>query len=177
MHHVALDRTGADDRDLYHEVVETARAHPRQEVHLRPAFDLEDAKRVGPAQHVVDGRVLGRQRGERVVGLMVRLQQRERLADAGQHAEREHVDLQDAKRVDIVLVPADDGAVLHRRVLDGDQFVKPAFGDDEAAHMLAEVPWETDDLLDQADGLFQARAVGVEADLAHPVKLGPGLGP
>jgi hypothetical protein len=30
------------------------------------------------------------------------------------------------------------------------------------------VAGKADDLLDQADGLFQARAVGVEADLAHP---------
>jgi hypothetical protein len=44
MHHVALDRAGADDRDLDHEVVETARAHPGQEVHLRAAFHLEDAE-------------------------------------------------------------------------------------------------------------------------------------
>jgi hypothetical protein len=44
MHHVALDRAGAHDRDLDHQVVEAARPHPRQEVHLRPAFHLEDAE-------------------------------------------------------------------------------------------------------------------------------------
>jgi hypothetical protein len=35
--HVALDRPGADDRDLDHEVVEGARPHPGQEVHLGAA--------------------------------------------------------------------------------------------------------------------------------------------
>ena len=66
MHHVALDRPGPDDRHLDHQIVEAARPHPRQEVHLRPAFDLEDAERVGAAEHVVDRRILGRQGGQGV---------------------------------------------------------------------------------------------------------------
>ena len=49
------------------------------------------------------------------------LDQRKGLADAGQHAERQDVDLQDAERVEVVLVPFDDGAVRHRRVLDRHQ--------------------------------------------------------
>jgi hypothetical protein len=49
---------------------------------------------------------------------MMRAQQVEAFADAGQHAERQHVDLQDAERVDIVLVPFDEGAVGHRAVAD-----------------------------------------------------------
>ena len=64
MHHVALDRAGAHDRDLDHQVVEAARLEPRQHVHLRPALDLEDADRIGPAQHVVDRRVVLRNRGK-----------------------------------------------------------------------------------------------------------------
>ena len=35
MHHAALDRPGAHDRGLDHEVVEAARRQPRQHVHLR----------------------------------------------------------------------------------------------------------------------------------------------
>ena len=33
--------------------------------------------------------------------------------DAGQHAQRQHIDLHDAERVDIVLVPLDEGAAVH----------------------------------------------------------------
>ena len=55
MHHVALDGAGAHDGHLDDEIVEAARLQPRQHVHLRPAFDLEHADRIGPAQHVVDG--------------------------------------------------------------------------------------------------------------------------
>ncbi len=46
-------------------------------------------------------------------------QQGEGLADAGEHAEPEHIHLEEAERVEIVLVPFDDGAVLHGGVADG----------------------------------------------------------
>ena len=177
MDHVALDRAGPDDGDLDHQVIETARPHSGQEIHLRPAFDLEHPQAVGFAQHVIDARVLGRQRGEGIIDLMVQIQQAEGFPDTGQHAERQHIDLQDTQRVDIVLVPTDDGAVLHRGVLDRHQFIEPPLGDHEPADMLAEMAGKADDLLDQVDGLGQARAVGVEADLAHPRDLGPGFRP
>ena len=53
MHHVALDRPRPDDRDLDHEVVESLGLHARQHRHLRPAFDLEHADRVGLPDHRV----------------------------------------------------------------------------------------------------------------------------
>jgi hypothetical protein len=52
-HHVALDRPGADDRHLDHQVIELLRAQPWQHVHLRPAFHLEYAQGIRPAQHAV----------------------------------------------------------------------------------------------------------------------------
>ena len=55
MHHIALDRPGADDRDLDHQIVKGAGPHPRQEIHLGPAFDLKDPQAVGSAKHVVGG--------------------------------------------------------------------------------------------------------------------------
>ena len=169
MDHVALDRAGADDGDLDDEVVEAAGPHPGEEVHLRPAFHLEDADAVGHTEHVVDGRVFGRQGGQRVVQPMVLFEQVEGLADAGEHAERQHVDLEDAEAVDIVLVPADDGAVFHGGVLDRDQFVEPPLGDDEAADVLAEVAGEALDLAHQLHGLAQAGVVWVEADFLQPL--------
>ena len=60
MDHVALDRAGADDRHLDHQVVKRLGPEPWQHVHLRPAFDLEDADQIGPAQHLID---LGSSRG------------------------------------------------------------------------------------------------------------------
>ena len=58
MHHVALDRPGADDRDLDNEIIEAPGLHPRQHRHLRAALDLEGAERVGLLDHRVDRRIV-----------------------------------------------------------------------------------------------------------------------
>ena len=146
MHHVALDRPRAHDRDLDHEVVEAPRLEARQHGHLRPALDLEHADAVRPAQHVVDRGILGRHGGEVELSAVVPREQVERLADAGQHAERQHVDLEDAERVQIVLVPLDDGALGHRGVDHRHHLVEPAPGQHEAADVLREVAREADQL-------------------------------
>ena len=57
--HVALNGAGSDDRDFDDQVVEGSRLQTRQHRHLRPALDLEDPDRVGVANHVVDGGILG----------------------------------------------------------------------------------------------------------------------
>ena len=120
VHHVALDGAGAHDGDLDDEIVEAARLQPGQHVHLRPAFHLEHADRVGAAQHVVNGRIVARHGAEADVPAVMLFQQGKRLADASEHAEAEHVDFQQAERIEIVLVPFDHGAVLHGGVADGD---------------------------------------------------------
>ncbi len=96
------------------------------------------------------------------------LDQRKGLADAGQHAERQDVDLEDAERVEIVLVPFDDGAVVHRRVLDRHQFGQWPAGDDEAADMLRQVARKADQLGGEIEGEAQSAVGGVEPGLAHP---------
>ena len=59
MHHAALDRAGAHDRDFDDEIVEILRLEPRQHRHLRAALDLEDADGIGAAcEHGVDARGL-----------------------------------------------------------------------------------------------------------------------
>ena len=117
MHHVALDRARPHDRDLDHQVVEVLRLQPRQHGHLRAALHLEHAERIRAAQHAVDGGIFGRDGGEGQPFAIMLLHQIERLAQAGQHAEAEHVDLQNAKRVEIVLVPFDEGAIVHGAAL------------------------------------------------------------
>ena len=71
----------------------------------------------------------------------------EALAQRRQHAERQHVDLEHAERVEIVLVPFDDGALVHRRVHHGHDFVEPVAGDDEAAAVLGQMAREAGQLL------------------------------
>jgi hypothetical protein len=54
VHHASLNRAWAHDRDLDDEIIEFFRAQPRQHRHLRAAFDLEGAERVGALDHPVD---------------------------------------------------------------------------------------------------------------------------
>ena len=146
MHHVALDGAGADDRHLDDEVIKAARLQARQHVHLGAAFHLEDAHRIGPAQHVVDAPVLARHAGEGVFHPVPGLDEGKAFADAGEHAERQHVDFQDAESVDVVLVPLDEGAFGHGGIADGHGFIEPLAGEHEAAHMLGEVAGKAGDL-------------------------------
>ena len=67
----------------------------------------------------------------------------ERLADGREHAEREHIDLQHAERVDVVLVPFDVGAVLHGGVEHRDGFVEPFARQHEAADVLGKMARES----------------------------------
>ena len=157
MYHVALDGAGADDRHLDHQVVEAARLEARQHVHLRPAFDLEDADGIGPAEHVVDRRVLARHAGQGEGAVVMRLQQRETLADAGQHAERQHVDFHDAERLDVVLVPLDEGAVRHGGIADRHRLVERTLGQHEAADVLRQVAGKADQLFGEGDDTGEVR--------------------
>ncbi|MNX79314.1 hypothetical protein D3C86_1109410 [compost metagenome] len=142
MDHVALDRAGADDGDLDHQVIEAAGPQPGQHVDLGSALDLKDANGLASAQHVVDPDVVARDRGQVVIHVMVGAHQVEGLADAGQHPERQHIDLHQAQGVDVILVPLDEGALRHGRVADGDHFVQPVLGQDETPDMLTEVAGE-----------------------------------
>ena len=136
MHHAALDGAGAHKRHFDDQIVKAARPHPRQKVHLRPAFDLKHPQTVGPRQHVIDCRVFGWQGRQIKAWTMMPGDQIEPAPDAGQHAQRQDVDLEYPQPVDIILVPRDDGAPLHRGVFDRGQLVQPAFGDDESPNML-----------------------------------------
>ena len=98
--------------------------------------------------------------------------QRERLAQAGEHAEAKHVDLEDAERVEIVLVPLDEGTLLHGGVGDRHLLVEPAAGDDEAADVLGEMARKRVDLVDQAEHAAHARAFDVEADAGEVMRRG-----
>ena len=162
MHHVALDRAGAHDRHLDHQVVEVHRLEPRQHGHLRAAFHLEHAERIGAAEHAVDGRILGRDGGEGQLLAVVPLHQIQRLAQARQHAEPEHVDLENAERVEIVLVPFDEGALRHGAIADRHHLVEPAARDDEAADVLRQMAREAHDLARQRRDLLHAAALRIE---------------
>ncbi len=111
----ALDRPGADDRDLDGQVLDVLGPRARQHLHLGAALDLEDAGRLGGADPPVDLGVVERDPreidplvadpGDLVDGPL----------DGGEHPEAEQVDLQEAGIGARVLVPLRDLPARHRR--------------------------------------------------------------
>ena len=89
-------------------------------------------------------------------------QQIERAAHAAEHAQAEHIDLHEAQRVDVVLVPLDDLAIVHRGGFDGDEFVQAVLGEHEAAGVLRQVAREADQLARQVEGQAQAAVLQVQ---------------
>ena len=158
VHHIALNGAGSHDGYLNDQIVKRARLQAGQHVHLRPAFHLKRAQTVALAQHVIDQRVfLGHRRQIKPPPVM-RLNQIERLADAGQHAQRQHVDFQNAQLVNIVLVPFDETAVRHRTIADGHGLGQRVFGQDKTADVLRQMARHADHLIRQ---LYGARHQGI----------------
>jgi hypothetical protein len=163
VHHPARDRPGPHDRHLDDEVVERRGTQARQHRHLRAALDLEDAERVGAPDHRVGRLVLRGQRRERQVGAARLPHEVEAPVQVRQRAETEQVDLEEAQRLDVVLVPLDDGAPLHRRVLDGHEVVHGSLAEQEAARVDREVPRHPLDLVREPQQVAVERRPRVEA--------------
>ncbi len=167
MHHAALDGPGPHDRHLDHQVVVPARPQPRQHAHLRAALDLEYADGVGGADHVVGGFVALRDLLRIEAAPALARQQLVGAPQRAEHAQREDVDLDEAERVEVVLVPLHDAAVLHAGVLHRHQLLDLVARDDEAAGVLREVARKADQLVRQRHPLAHHRRLGVEAVLAQ----------
>ena len=97
------------------------------------------------------------------------MQEIEPAPEAAQHAERQHIDLHEAERVDVVLVPFDEGALVHGGIADRHRLVEPLAGEDEAADMLGEMAREADELVGERDGLPDRRIGGIEPGLADVI--------
>jgi hypothetical protein len=151
MHHAPLDRAGAHDRHFDDQIVEAARAQPRQHAHLGTRLDLEHPHRIAGRDHVVGGRVfrgdvLDPEGAGDAVGTDTHAMagaslgdELQRAPDGAQHAQRQHVHLEQAQGIEVVLVPLDDGAVGHGRVLHRHQAREPIACDHEAAGVLRQV--------------------------------------
>jgi hypothetical protein magn03000101 len=131
-----LDRTGAYESHLHDNVVEAARFETGKRVHLRARLHLKDADRVGCAQQVVDPRILLRKsvqpqwlvsppvhRSRRPAAQMLmcgisrmhvaRLELVESDAQRREHAEREQVELDEARIRTVLFIPLEDAASRH----------------------------------------------------------------
>jgi hypothetical protein len=134
---------GADDGHFDHQVVVGFRFQARQHVDLSPGFHLEHADAVAFLEHGVGGPVfLGHVLDlERLAFLLA--DQFQGPADGRKHAQGEYVHFHQAQAFQVVLVPLDHGAVGHGGVFHRHQFGQRAGADDEAAHVLGQVPGES----------------------------------
>ena len=89
----------------------------------------------------------------------------EALADRGEHPQRQHVDLHQAERFQIVLVPLDERAVRHRRIVDRHQFLQRPFAQHKAADVLGEMAGKFEQLPDHVAQPGKLRVGGIEAGL------------
>ena len=126
----ALDGAGADERDLHGQIVERLRPQSGQSRQLGAGFDLEDPDGIGTAEHLVDGCVV-------VIDLRsvdedpgVAVDEADHLVQGGEHAQTEQIELDQVHGRAVVLVPLDDGAVAHRRLLDRHDFADGTVGQD-----------------------------------------------
>jgi hypothetical protein len=176
VHRAALDRARADQRHLDRQVVEAARAEPGQRAHLGPALHLEHPDRVGQAELVVDAGLLFGDGVEVPVLAEVLADRVHRILQGGEHAEAEQVELDQAHPGAVVLVPLQDGPVLHPGVLDRHHLADGPVGQHHAAGVDAEVAGELQQLLRQLD--HRGRDVVVDAAADRPPRVdlfGPGV--
>ena len=167
MHHLTLDRPRANERDLDDDVVEAARLETRQGVHLRAALHLEDPHRVRRAEIVVHGLVVEVERPQVDRVAAHRVDVLEAVLDERKHAKPEEIDLHEPHRFDVVLLPLDDGTVLHRRRLDGHDRRQRLGGEHESAHVDGPVARNVVHPFDDRRQRAHARVVGIEPGAAE----------
>ena len=90
-------------------------------------------------------------------------------AHGGEHAQRQTSTFMQPEGVDVVLVPLDEGAVLHRGVADRHGLVEPPLGQHEAADVLREVARKAEQLGRPVAGAADRGIVRIEPGLADVV--------
>ena len=140
IHHLANDGPRADDRDLYHDVIEAFRTQARQARHLRTAFHLEQAYRVGLLQCGIDRRIIWRQVRQVNFFAVVIANEFDGILKHGHHAKAEKIDLDDTHVGAIFLVPLHHDAAGHGGGFERDDGIELSLANHHAARMLAKMP-------------------------------------
>ncbi len=97
MHHVALDRSGADDGDLDDEIVVVSAACSRGSIDICARDSIWNTPTVSARRdHLVDARIFGGYVGKLERPPTKATDQRQRAPDGREHAEPQHIDLEQA---------------------------------------------------------------------------------
>ena len=171
MHRPALDGAGADERNLYHQVVEPTWLQPGQRGHLRAALDLEHAHGVGTAQHRVYV-VLLRDGGQIQFVAAVFADEVDRVMERGEHAQPQQVELHQPCGSAVVLVPLQHAAVAHTSPLHRAHLDDWPVADHHAARMDAEVTRRVLDLGGQLQHACRNLVLRLRGGGSH---LAPGI--
>ena len=156
----ALDGAGPDERDLHHEVVEGAWFEAGQGGHLGSGFHLEHAHRVTAAQHLVDLRVGEVECGQVHVEVLVLGREVYGVAQGGEHAESEQVELDQPDGCAVVLVPLQHGPPGHACPFDGHDIRHGPVADHHAAGVDAQVSRQSHQLPGQREHVLWHGAFG-----------------
>ena len=166
-HHVALDRPRPEQRDVDDEVLEGLRGELADQLALPRRLDLETAEGLGRLDQ-----------GERVgvvppdpvdvdVLAVDPLHLLYRVGHRGLHPDAEHIELEQAELLDIVLVE-----LAHRKAqpagLDRGAIEQGPVGQQHPAGVQRDVPWEAVEPLDQAEQQVDASRVLAAGQTAGP---------
>src|SRR5690606_15932954 len=88
-------------------------------------------------------------------------------ADTAKHPKAQHVDLEQADRSEIVLVPLDECTIFHGGIADRDALHERPAREHEATDMLGKMAGKANELVSQLNDALQERIVGIETDLAY----------
>ncbi len=170
MHHVALDRPRPHDRDFDDEIVEALRLQPRQHRHLRAAFDLEHADRIGARQHVVDGR-------DRPAAAWRANNPCRNAACRRSSPRRRQLSMPSASTSTFIRPSVSMSSLSHSMKVRSSMAALPmgtvssrrSAREHEAADMLRQMAREADQLVGKRDRLADRRIVRIEAGLADVI--------
>ena len=151
--HVRLHRSGTEEGDVDDEVVELGRGELADELALPRALDLEAPERAGRADHREGRRVL-----ERDVAPVVEvdpdpldaLDLPDGVRHRRLHPDAEDVELEQAERLDVVLVELTHGEAQPAR-LDRGAVEQPPVGEDDPARVQGDVPGQPVEPLDEVE--------------------------
>src|SRR5690606_29562760 len=139
MKHIAHHRPGPDDRDLYNYVVKISRLGFWQKRDLRTALDLKHPDSVALLQCVVNLWIVMRNFIQAEVVTMMLTDKLDRIAKHSHHPKSEKIYFNYLQSLAVILIPLNDGPVLHRRWLKRNDRIKLSERDHHPAGMLAEM--------------------------------------
>ncbi len=163
MNHVALDWPWPDNSNFNYQVIKALWLQPWKHRLLSPAFDLKYTDGVGVADHLVHQWIILWYICECQVESVVQFCKVECLSDTGQHSQCQHIDLQKSKRIDVILIPFNVGAVLHAGIEDRTKIRELAIRDYKSTCVLAKLSRKADKLVGELQHFHQAVVIWIQS--------------